>query len=42
VINTSFNIVGKPIVDRLEDVLAVFTTTGLDHVAVGQYLISAR
>ncbi|ESS71335.1 nodulation protein NolNO [Methyloglobulus morosus KoM1] len=39
-LNTSFNIMGKPLVHSLEDALAVFMTTGLDILVVNDYLIS--
>lgn len=38
-LNTSFNIMGKPIINSLEDALGVFYTTGLDTMVVGDYLI---
>ncbi|MFL5540730.1 MAG: carbamoyltransferase [Longimicrobiaceae bacterium] len=34
-LNTSFNVMGKPIVHSLEDALAVFFTSGLDVLVVG-------
>jgi carbamoyltransferase len=40
VLNTSFNIMGKPLVHSLEDALTVFMTTGLDVLVVNDYLIS--
>ena len=33
-INTSFNVQGKPILNRLTDALDVLRDTGLDHVVV--------
>lgn len=39
VLNTSFNIIGKPIIHSLEDAMGVFYTTGLDALAVGDYII---
>ncbi len=39
-LNTSFNIMGKPLVHSLEDALAVFMTTGLDVLVVNDYLIT--
>jgi carbamoyltransferase len=39
VLNTSFNVMGKPIAHTVEDVLAVFYTTGLDAVFLDRYLI---
>jgi carbamoyltransferase len=41
-LNTSFNVMGKPLVHSLEDALAVFLTTGLDVLVVNDYLISKR
>ena len=38
-LNTSFNIMGKPIVHSLEDCLGMFFTTGLDALVVGDYLL---
>ncbi len=38
-LNTSFNVMGKPLVHSLEDALAVFLTTGLDALVVNDYLI---
>lgn len=39
-LNTSFNIMGKPIVHTLEDCLGVFLMTGLDALVVNDYLIT--
>jgi carbamoyltransferase len=39
-LNTSFNVMGKPLVHSLEDALAVFLTTGLDVLVVNDYLIT--
>lgn len=39
VLNTSFNVMGKPLVHTLEDALSVFLTTGLDVLVVNDYLI---
>jgi len=39
-LNTSFNIMGKPLVHSLEDALTVFMTSGLDVLVVNDYLIS--
>jgi carbamoyltransferase len=39
VINTSFNVMGKPIAHSVEDVLAVFCTSGLDAVFIENVLI---
>ena len=39
-LNTSFNVMGKPLVHSLEDALSVFMTTGLDILVINDYLIS--
>jgi len=39
-LNTSFNVMGRPLVHSLEDALAVFLTTGLDALVVNDYLMS--
>jgi carbamoyltransferase len=39
VLNTSLNVMGKPMVHSVEDALGLFFTTGLDALAVGDYLI---
>ncbi len=39
-LNTSFNVMGKPLVHTLEDALGVFLTSGLDALVVNNYLIS--
>ena len=39
VLNTSFNIMGKPIVHSVEDALAVFMSSGLDAVLIENTLI---
>jgi carbamoyltransferase len=39
-LNTSFNVMGKPLIHGLEDALAVFMTTGLDVLVVNDYLIT--
>lgn len=38
-LNTSFNIMGKPLVHSLDDALSVFLMTGLDALVVNDYLI---
>lgn len=39
VLNTSFNVMGKPISHSVEDVMAVFCSTGLDAVFIDDLLI---
>ncbi|HEY7427737.1 MAG TPA: carbamoyltransferase C-terminal domain-containing protein [Gemmataceae bacterium] len=39
VLNTSFNVMGKPIIHTVEDALAVLHTTGLDAVALEDYWV---
>ena len=34
-LNTSFNVMGKPIIHSAEDAVAVLMTTGLDAIALG-------
>jgi carbamoyltransferase len=38
-LNTSLNVMGKPIVHSLEDCLGVFFTTGIDVLVVDDVLI---
>jgi carbamoyltransferase len=38
VLNTSFNVMGKPMVHSVEDAVAVFLTSGVDALAMGDYL----
>lgn len=37
-LNTSFNVMGKPMVHGVEDAVAVFLTSGVDALAIGDYL----
>ncbi|MBP5971174.1 hypothetical protein HW132_00105 [Brasilonema sp. CT11] len=39
ILNTSFNIMGKPIIHSVEDAISVFYTTGLDALVIEDYLI---
>lgn len=39
VLNTSFNIMGKPIIHTVEDAVAMFYTTGLDALIIGDLVI---
>jgi len=38
-LNTSFNVMGKPIIHSIEDAVSVFYTTGLDVLVIDEYLI---
>lgn len=38
-LNTSFNVMGKPIVHSFEDAIAVFFTSGLDALVIGDVVI---
>ncbi|MSO90808.1 MAG: hypothetical protein EXR01_04365 [Acetobacteraceae bacterium] len=38
-LNTSFNIMGKPILHAAEDAMLVFLTTGLDAAVVVDFLL---
>ncbi|HEX2762310.1 MAG TPA: carbamoyltransferase C-terminal domain-containing protein [Allosphingosinicella sp.] len=39
VLNTSLNVMGKPIANSVEDAITIFATTGLDALLVGDVLI---
>jgi carbamoyltransferase len=39
-INTSFNVMGKPIVHSVEDAIAVFATSALDLLVIEEYLFA--
>ncbi len=39
ILNTSYNVMGKPISHSIEDVMAVFATSGLDALVVGNYVV---
>jgi carbamoyltransferase len=39
ILNTSFNVMGKPIIHGVEDALAVFFTSGLDALVIENHLI---
>jgi carbamoyltransferase len=38
-LNTSLNVMGKPIVDSVEDALGVFFLSGVDALVIGDRLI---
>jgi carbamoyltransferase len=38
VLNTSFNVMGKPIVHSVEDALSVYMTTGMDALVIGDVI----
>jgi carbamoyltransferase len=38
-LNTSFNVMGKPIIHTMEDALSVFYTSGLDALVIGDTVI---
>jgi carbamoyltransferase len=42
VLNTSFNLHGEPVVSSPEDALRVFDVSGLQHLAIGDYLLSKQ
>lgn len=42
ILNTSFNVAGEPIVETPRDALYCFLKTGMDHLAMGNYLVSKR
>lgn len=39
-LNTSFNVMGKPIIHSIEDALSVFYSSGLDVLVIHDYMIS--
>jgi carbamoyltransferase len=39
VLNTSFNIMGRPIIHSLEDAIGMFYTSGLDAIVINDYMI---
>src|SRR5262245_59113136 len=41
-LNTSFNNNVEPIVDSIEDAVACYLTTKLDHLVVGEYLVTKK
>ena len=42
VLNTSFNVQGEPVVESPKDALRCFYSTGLDYLAIGNYLLRKR
>jgi carbamoyltransferase len=41
-LNTSLNVMGKPIVHAVEDALGMFFSSGLDALVIEDYLIEKR
>ncbi len=41
-LNTSFNVKGEPIVDSPKDAINCFLLSGLDHLIIGDYLVSKK
>ncbi|MBF0395146.1 MAG: nodulation protein nolNO [Desulfobacterales bacterium] len=42
ILNTSFNVMGKPIIHSVEDAITLFYTTGMDYLIIGNYILSKR
>ena len=42
VLNTSFNVMGEPIVNTPSDAVRCFYSTGIDVLAIGKYVIHKR
>ena len=42
ILNTSFNLHGEPVVCSPEDALRVFDISGLEHLAIGNFLLSKK
>ena len=42
ILNTSFNLHGEPVVCSPEDALRVFDISGLEHLAIGSFLLAKR
>lgn len=42
ILNTSFNLHGEPVVCSPEDALRVFDISGLEHLAIGDFLLSKK
>jgi carbamoyltransferase len=41
-LNTSFNVMGKPIIHTVEDAVSVFASSGLDALVIGDYLFEKQ
>ena len=39
-LNTSFNVMGEPIVCTPEDAISTFQKSGLDNLVIGNYIIA--
>jgi carbamoyltransferase len=42
ILNTSFNLSGKPIIGTIEDAIMTFYNSGLDYLALGNYLLKKK
>ena len=42
VLNTSFNVQGEPVVESPTDAIRCFYSNGLDHLAIGPFLVGKR
>jgi carbamoyltransferase len=42
VLNTSFNLAGKPIVETPADAVAIFSTSEIDVLAIGSHVLSKK
>ena len=40
IINTSFNVQGEPIVNKPSEAIRCFSGTGIDYLAIGDFLIT--
>ncbi len=41
-LNTSFNLHGQPIVNTIDDALLTFAKSGLDHLLIGETMLSKK
>ena len=42
ILNTSFNLHGYPLVYKIEDAVKVFKNSGLDYLAINDYLLTKK